>query len=125
MTAVRLIFISIVSIFLLSACGGDSGNASFEDPNLEACVNEAVSNSGVTDAQELTELSCWNSEINSIKGLEKLTNLSSLNLGYNNLTNISTLAELTNLSSLDLSNNKLTDISALAELVNLEYLYFR
>ena len=90
-------------------------NEAFEDENFYACVSQRYnghSDQYLTDEQlaSIDSLYCYNKEITSTKGLEKLTSLTSLTLDNNQLTNID-VSKNTALTNLSLNNNQLTNIN--------------
>lgn len=97
----------------------DSG---FADDNFYACVLEsfgAESGTVLTDEQlsTITNINCYEKDINDTKGLEKLTSLQVLNLRNNNISSID-VSKNTSLQVLNLNSNNLTniDISLLSDL---------
>jgi hypothetical protein len=96
----------------------------FEDPALKAAVEEAlwISDPTPSDMLALTNLSCSNSDITSLVGLEYAKNLHDLSAMENDFTDLSPLAGLTDLRDLNIQDNDIDDISALSGLVNLEVL---
>ena len=90
-------------------------NEAFKDENFYACVSQRYnghSDQYLTDEQlaSIDSLYCYNKEITSTKGLEKLTSLTSLTLDNNQLTNID-VSKNTALTNLSLNNNQLTNIN--------------
>ena len=83
----------------------------------------------LTDYSFLTHLTCLTvsggdipqiSEIDEIRGLEKLVNLEELDLTYNEISEIKNLDNLVNLKKLDLSKNCIEEIKGLQNLSQLE-----
>ena len=71
------------------------------------------------DLQNLTTFFAKESEITSLKGLEKATKLTTLDLSDNSITDITRLQHLTELTVLNLNGNNITDITPLAGLTKL------
>lgn len=119
-----IIVYMIVTIPLLKAKQIDErDNITISDENLRTCITKqnGVAHSALTneDIESLTSLSCENSNISDISGLEKATNLKYLDLSGNNISNISSLKDLINLDTLVLAQNRIIDISGLEQLTNL------
>ena len=68
------------------------------------------------DMGDLTNLSVYNGEINSLDGMEYAHNLRQLALSNNHFSSIDALVNLTNIEYLYLSNNQIVDISPLEKL---------
>ena len=111
---------------------GAPANKAFEDENFYKAVVDAYNKenktslpytTNLTDEQlkNITFVICYSSEMNSSKGIEKLTNLKELDLQDNNLSSID-LSNNTVLTVLKLRNNDLTAID-LSKNTALETLY--
>ncbi len=96
----------------------------FADLVLKTTVEKTlwISDPTPSDMLSLTNLSCSNSDITSLTGLEYAKNLHDLSIMENAFTDVSPLAGLTHLRNLNLQDNDVTDISALSGLVNLQIL---
>ena len=97
--------------------------ADFPDPNLAACVVEAMKSEGVTTPRDLTRLSCNARSIDNATGIETLSSLVELSLFGNRLATVS-LDNLLQLETLNLADNLLgkIDVSQNTELLKL-YLF--
>ena len=147
----RLLMCGLIFGMLLSAIPAvvaASEVVTFNDPNLEAAVRDALgkpvgditdedmagldtldaSLRGITDlsgleyAVNLQTLHLYNNQISDLSPLAGLTNLEGLGLGVNQISDLSPLAGLTNLQTLGLWANQISDISPLAGLTNLQTL---
>ncbi|MFV0425843.1 MAG: leucine-rich repeat domain-containing protein, partial [Beutenbergiaceae bacterium] len=111
-----------------TAANADPGDiVVFDDPNLKACVADALevaATSDITEAQmaTLTELVCQSESIVTITPLQYATNLTQLWLTSNEIVDVSALSSLTDLQVLHLGTNRIVDVSPLAGLPNLELL---
>jgi internalin A len=101
---------------------------SFEDPELELAVREAVAKTtgplGSSDVAELTSL--VTPSITSLKGVECLLGLTSLDFGSlppSRVTDLSPLRGLKSLSELSLNRNPIASLEPLGKLPNLEQLF--
>jgi hypothetical protein len=96
----------------------------FADSALEAAVEKTlwISDPTPSDMLGLTNLSCSNSDITSLAGLEYAKNLHDLSVMENSFTDLSPLAGLINLRHLNIQDNDIEDISALSGLINLQIL---
>ncbi|TVP15538.1 hypothetical protein [Shewanella sp. KCT] len=75
---------------------------------LDACIEQQVSQLGLTSAQALTVLSCrLSSDSVSLKALSKLSNLEMLSLQGGVLTDLSALAGLSHLSLLNIEQSQI------------------
>ncbi len=83
------------------------------DADLQGCINLAMQQQGMSNAAELTVLSCANSEIGNLENIGQLTRVRFLDLSNNNITNLTPLEELPNVTGLSLVNNQISDISPL------------
>ena len=120
----------------------------FNDPNLEAAVRDAIGKiggdihesdlepitkldashraisdlGGLQHCENLKELWLYYTGISDIKPLSGLVSLEFLNLGVNQISDISSVSSLTNLKHLNLEQNNVSNISTVSNLVNLESL---
>lgn len=88
-------------------------------PELQGCVNLAVRQQSLQSAEDLTVLSCANSELDELENIGQLRNLRFLDLANNNVTNITPLEGLSNLAGLNLVNNQISDIGPLLNIPSL------
>lgn len=95
---------------------------SFNDANLAACVNDAVTDNGYTYVHELVVLDCTSRGIVELGGVEALTSLNDLTLYNNSISGLGPLSDLTNLDRLNLNNNSISNVTALSVLTGLTYL---
>jgi internalin A len=122
----NLFYISSILLCLLGCMSDNAASSNyaplsslyFQDPNLSKCIR----NSEAYYIQELDYLSCFNKDIHSISGIEKLTSLTHLELNSNYIIDISPISKLTNLQQLSLGINNVKDIRALSNLTNLQNL---
>lgn len=89
------------------------------DADLQGCVNLAVRQQGIEQAEDLTVLSCANASVRELDGLEQFTQLRFLDLANNNITSLQPLVPLSSLSGVSVPDNPLTDISALLAMTGL------
>jgi len=89
---------------------------------LEACIDDAVRNQGVTDRANLTVLDCSDEGITALDGLEALTSLQVLALDNNRLTDITPISMLPNLESLSLAFTDVANLDGLQGLITLKSL---
>ncbi|MCG9712881.1 hypothetical protein L1D29_08635 [Shewanella insulae] len=84
---------------------------------LDACIEQQVSQLGLTSAQAITILSCHlSSDSVSLEGLSKLSNLEMLSLQGGVLTDLSALAGLSHLSLLNIEQSRITSFGDLKAL---------
>jgi len=83
------------------------------DPNLQGCVNLALTQQNILNPSELGVLSCASAEVADLRGIEQFRNLRFLDLAVNNISDLQPLASLRQLSGLSIPFNPLTDISPL------------
>lgn len=89
------------------------------DPDLQGCINLALSQQGVNNVAELSVLSCAASEIDDLERIGQLVQLRFLDLGNNRISNITPLEELPQLGGLNLMNNEIIDIGPLLNIPSL------
>ncbi len=92
------------------------------DDNLKSCINELSIENNWTQADEVVDLDCRNSEIITLNGIELLRSLSYLNLGGNDINDLGPLEALTELEELQVWQNPLTELSSLSKLSSLRAL---
>jgi len=99
---------------------------SFDDPQLEAAVRDAVDKpTGLLyacDVEPLTVLDARDRGISDLTGIDQLIGLQSLDLSANDIVDITPLAGLTGLQTLKLGRNAIVDITPLAGLTALQTL---
>jgi internalin A len=100
---------------------------SFQDPNLEAAVREALNKPDgeltTDELQTVTTLSAYSRNITNLNGIQNLTQLDFLDLDSNQISDISPLQNLTQLTYLYLSENKISNITPLQNLTILSNLF--
>lgn len=89
------------------------------DPDLQGCVNIAMQNQNIQNAELLRVLACANSEVETLENIDRLPQLRFLELSNNRIHELSDLQRLRALGGLDLSNNAITDISTLLNMPSL------
>ena len=116
-------------LFLLSCCsqnylvtvnqqaiydpaGIDSQNL-VVDADLQGCINFALAQQQLDDPEKLTVLSCPNSAVETLLGIDRLPRLQYLDLSDNRINNLTPLENLPRLSALYVNDNLLTNISPL------------
>ncbi len=90
------------------------------DKKLRTCIEQTVSDGGITAASQLKRLSCTHAGISALEGIEQFDQLENLNLANNQLTELTPLSKLSQLTVLNVRENRLTDVSALLSLIHLE-----
>lgn len=131
----RLLRLFMLCLLLLTGCGqnysvsvnnqpvydptGRSTSGEVSDADLQGCINLAMQQQGVQNQQEITVLSCANSQIRVLDNIGRLSRLRFLDLGNNVISNITPLEELSTLGGLNLANNAITDISPLLNMQSL------
>ena len=94
-------------------------NGDLADPDLQGCVNIAMQQQNLQNAELLRVLSCGCSEVETVEAIEQLTQLRFLDLSNNFIRDISPLQGLRSLGGLNLMNNEIADISPLLNMANL------
>ena len=89
------------------------------DSSLQGCINLAVHQQDMNSANELTVLSCANSQVAALENIEQLSQLRFLDLANNSISNLTPLEQLSQLAGLNLTNNVITDISPLFNIASL------
>jgi Leucine-rich repeat (LRR) protein len=90
-----------------------------EDSDLQGCINLAVRQQNLNNPQELSVLSCPNSQIASLERIGEFGLLLFLDLGNNIISNLTPLESLEQLSGLNLTNNAIADIAPLFNMQSL------
>jgi internalin A len=96
------------------------GDPEFADPNLQACVDQAILSFGYTTFYEFDYLYCDRSGVRDISGISQLTGLRRLQINSNQFADLSELAGLQFLYELSAGGNQISDLSPLASLSALE-----
>ncbi|EAD0598060.1 LPXTG cell wall anchor domain-containing protein [Listeria monocytogenes] len=91
---------------------------------LSTFLNNIESIEGLQYLNNLTDLTLLKNQISDISVLSGLTNLTFLHIGGNQISDISILSGLGKLEKLILDDNQISDISVLSKLANLKYLSF-
>ena len=94
-------------------------NGDLADPDLQGCVNIAMQQQSLQNAELLRVLSCGSSQVETVEAIEQLTQLRFLDLSNNFIRDISPLQGLRLLGGLNLMNNEITDIGTLLNMTNL------
>ncbi len=92
------------------------------DQRLFDCVQQTIYDLQITRAEDLVKLTCSNSGITSVTGLEKFFALKELDLSENRLKDISALSKLGRLEILKLESNDIRDAAPLLHLLHLRHL---
>jgi len=87
------------------------------DPALNECVQDTATNEGLTDTDGFTSLSCINSNIADLTGLERFGRLFSLFLGGNPIQDLTPVNGNRTLEILDVRGTNIVDFEALSDLV--------
>lgn len=94
-------------------------NGDLADPDLQGCVNIAMQQQNLQNAELLRVLSCGSSEVETVEAIEQLAELRFLDLSNNSIRDVSPLQGLRLLGGLNLMNNEITDIAPLLNMTNL------
>lgn len=94
-------------------------NGDLADPDLQGCVNIAMQQQNLQNAELLRVLSCGSSEVETVEAIEQLAQLRFLDLSNNFIREVSPLQGLRLLGGLNLMNNEITDIGPLLNMTNL------
>ena len=76
------------------------------DPALAQCVEQVITDQKITQASDLTNLSCTHAGVNSVDGLAIFSGLKILDLSGNNLNEIKPLLFLPYLDTVNLKQNE-------------------
>ena len=79
------------------------------DPALRDCVTQAISDQGVTRAEELTVLNCSHAGIDRLEGLGIFVGITQLKLSSNRVRNLLELQPMQRLEILQLDDNRVVD----------------
>ena len=94
-------------------------NGDLADPDLQGCVNIAMQQQNMQNAELLRVLSCGSSEVETVEAIEQLAKLRFLDLSNNFIRDLAPLQDLRLLGGLNLMNNEITDIGPLLNMTNL------
>jgi len=92
------------------------------DAGLQACLNQFLQGSGITDLNQVQLLACPGLGIEGLEGIEKLPALEQLELSDNKIKELTPLATLKNLRVLGLRNNPIKSLRPLNDLQLLRFL---
>jgi len=92
------------------------------DPGLSNCLAQAINDSAIKAAQQLTSLDCSFAGIESLEGLATFSGLTALRLSSNKVRNLVEINRLTALEVLYLDENHVIDPVPLYALPALRYL---
>jgi Leucine-rich repeat (LRR) protein len=79
------------------------------DPGLRACLEQAINDGIITNAQQLTTLDCSFAGIENLEGLSIFTGITVLHLSANKVRNLVELNKLIALEALYLDDNQIVD----------------
>ncbi|BFM06430.1 hypothetical protein [Halioxenophilus aromaticivorans] len=96
-----------------------------QDPALNACIAQWISDQNITQHRQLNALNCSHAGISDITGLNQFTGLQQVNLADNQIQSIEGLLGLSQITRLDLSGNNLTQLQTLLNLPRLEWVDLR
>ena len=91
-----------------------------EDPGLQGCINSYLYSNPDSTLESISQLSCTESGITSLIGLNKIPNLTLLDVSDNKITDLSPVVYLENLRILRIANNSIRNINTLINLNLLE-----
>ena len=130
-------FFSCMPIFILAACGRYDFTVNEKrvytqkplfsqfdapDPALYACLKQAIIDTKITSAIELTILNCSHAGIENLQGLATFSGLTQLKLSSNTILNLQPIISLTALQELYLDDNVIVDPVPLFQLPALRLL---
>lgn len=79
------------------------------DPGLNSCLEQAILDAKINEANALKRLNCSHAGIETLQGLETFTGLIQLKLSANRIRNLAPLVSLTHLQELYLDDNVVVD----------------
>ncbi len=79
------------------------------DPGLKNCLEQAIIDAKIDEADALKRLNCSHGSIETLQGLETFTGLIQLKLSANKIRNLAPLVGLINLQELYLDDNVVVD----------------
>ncbi len=100
----------VVGFMCTFSAAANALTLSFEDKNLENCVNKIASKKGWKSPESITEIKCHKKDIESLAGLEQLTNLTKLSVYNNNITEID-LSPFKHLKQVNVAKNRLQSLA--------------
>jgi len=92
------------------------------DSGLRTCLEQAINDGVITNAQQLTRLDCSFGGIENLDGLAAFTSLTELRLSSNKVRNLVELNKILTLEALYLDDNQIIDPVPLDQLLALRYL---
>lgn len=92
------------------------------DPGLRTCLEQAINDGVITNAQQLTRLDCSFAGIEDLEGLAVFTSLTELRLSANKVRNLVEVGKLADLEALYLDDNQVIDPVPLDQLLALRHL---
>ena len=92
------------------------------DKGLSECLQQTISDGGITAAAKLAALNCSHAGVASLEGLETFTGLEVLRLSNNAIRKLGPLASLAGLERLHLNGNKVKSLLPLRGINTLSYL---
>lgn len=134
----KIVYIALIAL-ILSACNfnpyaisvndnilySPSGNIVekvVDDPGLQACINTYLSDNPDAELDTISQLSCTDSGITSLIGLNNIPNLNLLDVSNNRISDLSPVIYLTNLRVLRIANNSVRNINTLTNLSLLNFI---
>lgn len=116
------LLLGVVYVAPVSAIPLEPGMQIVPDPQLQACLDQAVDANNWATTEDVTALDCPGYGIQTLDGIGQLNNLTQLNLSGNQISKTYELELLSQLTLLNLSSNRLVDIAPLLNLHNLQQL---
>ena len=130
------LLIIILIIVLMLGCNVRAAveEVTFEDENMYQAVCKELTRRHINytdlgnktievDINEVTGLWIYDSNINSLKGIEKFTELYSIDIHNNKISDLMPLANLTKIDHINADSNNISDMSPLANLNRLDNLH--
>ncbi|MBU9713590.1 TraB/GumN family protein [Evansella tamaricis] len=121
---VQIVIYSFI-LFSMIGCSQETSKEllEFEDPNLEAVIEEAVNREGEgvyeKNVDSITELNASNRSISSLEGIHYLHSLQELDLEGNDIIDLAPLLSLEELLKLNIKNNPISTATAsTSEIIN-------
>lgn len=93
-----------------------------DDPGLQGCINAYLNDNPDASLETISQLSCTDSGISSLIGLNNIPNLNLLDVSNNRITDLSPVIYLTNLRVLRIANNSIRNINTLSNLSLLNFI---
>ncbi len=88
----------------------------FSDEALKQCVTKHFSDLKISQAEQLTRLSCRDAGVRSLDGLPALTKLRSIDLAGNGITSLEPIMAVSTLKNVNLLNNPMLDCAEVKRL---------